>query len=146
MRGTTLALVFMVLVRGGSDVDRDFTGGEKGLHDEGGNGGNERSHDRPFGVLGLATLDLPRGRDYHRERSEVGDAGQDAHASTDGGVQGARLGEKEAAAVEKVGGSEKVRIHGYDCTMTRENSGTGYVPSMSYYEQGMSGLLIFGQI
>ena len=54
-------------------------------------------------------------------------------ASADGGVQGARLGEKKAAAVEKIGGADKVRIHGYDFTMTRGNSGKGYVAPTSGY-------------
>jgi hypothetical protein len=35
--------------------------------------------------------------------------------------------------VEKIGGADKVRIHGYDFTMTRGNSGKGYVAPTSGY-------------
>ena len=128
----TLALVFMtVLVSGGGgDVDGNVAGGEKRLHDQRGNGRDERSHDGPFGRLGLSFLDIPGSGDDHGEGAEVGDAGEDAHASTDSGVQAGGLGEDVAAAIEQVSGADQVRIHGYDCTMTRENPVRWHTPGI----------------
>ncbi len=80
-----MVLVFMGSI-GGGDVDRGFASGEKGFHDQGSDSGNKRAHDGPFGGLGLALLDIPGGRDDHRESTEVGDPSQDAHALADGVV------------------------------------------------------------
>jgi hypothetical protein len=119
-----------VSVRRGRNVDGDFAGGEKGLHDEGGNRRDERAHDRPLGRLGLPLLDIPGGGDNHREGPEVGDASQNAHPSSDRGVEAAGgLSEEKAAAIEKESSPEKIRIHGHDCTMSPRNAVTRYRPA-----------------
>ncbi len=89
-------------------------------------------------MLGLPALDLPRSCDNHRKGPEVGDVGQDAHAATDGGIKAGGLGENVAtceesgaAAMEKVSGPEKVRVHGHDCTMSRTDSGKDDIEAMS---------------
>lgn len=116
-----------VLVRGGRDVDGDLAGREKRLHDEGGHSSDEGAHDRPFGRFGLPLLDIPRGRDNHCEGPEVGDASQDAHSSADRGIETrGGLSEEKAAAIEKEGSRNQVRIHGHDCTMKGGNAVTRY--------------------
>ncbi len=114
------------------DADGDVAGRKNGLHDERGECGDESAHHRPFGVFGLPALDLPSCRDNHRERAEVRDAGQNAHASPDGGIEAGCLGEnvgagEKGAASVKVSGPEKVRVHAHDCTTTRRKPGKGYV-------------------
>lgn len=149
MRGRTLALAFILIAHRRGDVDGDFAGGEKCLHDEGSDRGDECAHHRPFGVLGLSALDLPRRRDNHRESPEVRDVGENAHAAADGGIEAGRLsenvgaGENGAAAMEKVSSSEKVRVHGDYCTTTRQKHGKGYVGALLKFLRRYIGTAIF---
>lgn len=104
-----MALVFMgrkLIARRRGDVNRDVSGREKRLHDQRGDGGDKGAHNRPFGRFGLSFLDIPGSRDDHRKGAEVGDARQDAHASSNGRIKTGCLSEKDAAAIEKVSGPE----------------------------------------
>jgi hypothetical protein len=100
-------------------------------------------------VFGLPALDLPRGRDYHREGTEVADAGQDAHASTDGAIEAGGLGEdvdlgeNQAAAMKEKSGPEKVRVHGDYCTTPRQNRGRSYVGTLLKFLRHYVGTAIF---